>query len=29
MNRVDYYLHDDPSEKALRDAVHAAIRDAS
>ncbi len=25
MNRMDFYLHDDPREKALRDAVHRAI----
>jgi CubicO group peptidase (beta-lactamase class C family) len=25
MNRLDYYLFDDPREKALRDAVHRAI----
>ena len=26
MNRMDYHLFDDPREKALRDAVHRAIR---
>jgi CubicO group peptidase (beta-lactamase class C family) len=28
MNRVDYYLHDDPREKALRDALYASIRES-
>jgi hypothetical protein len=29
MNKMDYYLTDDPREKALRDAVYRAIaRDA-
>jgi CubicO group peptidase (beta-lactamase class C family) len=26
MNNMDYYMFDDPREKALRDAVHRAIR---
>jgi CubicO group peptidase (beta-lactamase class C family) len=26
MNNMDYYMFDDPREKALRDAVHASIR---
>ena len=26
MNKMDYYMFDDPREKALRDAVHRAIR---
>ena len=26
MNKLDYYLTDDPREKALRDAVYRAIR---
>jgi len=28
MNKLDFYLQDDPREKALRDAVYAAIRRA-
>ena len=26
MNNLDYYMFDDPREKALRDAVHRSIR---
>ena len=26
MNRLDFYLENDPREKALRDAVYGAIR---
>ena len=26
MNKLDFYLIDDPREKALRDAVHSSIR---
>ena len=26
MNNMDYYMFDDPREKALRDAVHSSIR---
>jgi hypothetical protein len=26
MNKLDFYLTDDPREKALRDAVYRAIR---
>ena len=26
MNKLDFYMFDDPREKALRDAVHRAIR---
>jgi CubicO group peptidase (beta-lactamase class C family) len=26
MNNMDYYMLDDPREKALRDAVHRSIR---
>ena len=26
MNKLDFYLFDDPREKALREAVHRAIR---
>jgi hypothetical protein len=26
MNNMDYYMFDDPREKALREAVHRCIR---
>ena len=26
MNKMDYYMFDDPREKALRDAVHRSIQ---
>jgi hypothetical protein len=26
MNKMDFFLFDDPREKALRDAVHRAIK---
>jgi hypothetical protein len=26
MNKMDYYMFDDPREKALRDAVHRPIQ---
>jgi hypothetical protein len=26
MNKMDFYMFDDPREKALRDAIHRAIR---
>ena len=26
MNNMDFYMFDDPREKALRDAVHRSIR---
>ena len=29
MNKMDFYMFDDPREKALRDAVHDAIRNLS
>ena len=29
MNKLDYYLTDDPREKALRDAIYAAMRAAA
>jgi len=29
MNKMDFYLNDDPREKALRDAIYRALRTAA